>query len=132
MFSNIGGLEVVFVMIVALIVLGPAKLPEAARQAGKFVNQVRQISNGFQREFREAIQDPIKEVDTNARKAITDTKIAVTEPFSSAKADLTEATRGSTPKPKPDGAEPEKQTSTDEAPSETTAENPTADVTDDD
>ncbi|MDG2027479.1 MAG: Sec-independent protein translocase protein TatB [Acidimicrobiales bacterium] len=92
MFSNIGGLEVLFVMMVALIVLGPTKLPEAARQIGKFVNQVRQISSGFQKEFREAIQDPVMEADKKTRGAIQSTKIAVTEPFSSAKAVLNEAT----------------------------------------
>ncbi|MEM7142301.1 MAG: Sec-independent protein translocase protein TatB [Actinomycetota bacterium] len=86
MFSNIGGLEIVFVMVVALIVLGPTKLPEAARQVGKFANQVRQISSGFQREFREAIQDPIVEAEARAKGAIESTKIQVTGPFQGAQA----------------------------------------------
>jgi sec-independent protein translocase protein TatB len=88
MFSNIGGLEVLFVMVVALIVLGPSKLPEAARQAGRFVNEVRRISSGFQKEFREAIQDPIIEAEARARGSIDNAKMAVNEPFTSMKATL--------------------------------------------
>lgn len=81
MFSNIGGLEVLFVLVVALIVLGPTKLPEAARQVGKFVTEVRRISGGFQREFREAIQEPIIEAEARARGAVEGTKRAVADPF---------------------------------------------------
>ncbi|MDW3218412.1 MAG: Sec-independent protein translocase protein TatB [Acidimicrobiales bacterium] len=81
MFSNIGGMEVLFVMVVALIVLGPSKLPDAARHAGKWVTEIRRISAGFQREFREAIQEPIIEADARARGAIESTKKAVADPF---------------------------------------------------
>ncbi|MEZ5244299.1 MAG: Sec-independent protein translocase protein TatB [Acidimicrobiales bacterium] len=81
MFSNIGGLEVLFVMVVALIVLGPTKLPEAARQAGRFINEARRISAGFQREFREAVQDPIIEAEARVRGSIANATKAVSEPF---------------------------------------------------
>lgn len=81
MFSNIGGLEVLFVMVVALIVLGPTKLPEAARQVGRFVNEVRRVSSGFQREFREAVQEPIIEAEARARGAVESTRKAVADPF---------------------------------------------------
>ena len=81
MFSNIGGMEVIFVMVVALIVLGPTKLPEAARHVGKWVTEIRRISAGFQREFREAIQEPIIEAEARARGAVENTKKAVADPF---------------------------------------------------
>ena len=83
MFSNIGGLEVLFVMVIALIVLGPAKLPEAARQVGKFVTEARRISSGFQKEFREAVQDPIIEAEARARGSMQNAKTAVNKPFES-------------------------------------------------
>ena len=85
MFSNIGGLEVLFVLVVALIVLGPTKLPEAARQVGRFVNEARRISAGFQKEFREAIQDPIIEAEARARGSIDRAPKAVNEPYESLK-----------------------------------------------
>jgi sec-independent protein translocase protein TatB len=84
---NVGGAEILVVLVVALIVLGPTKLPEAARQIGAFVTEFRRVSGGFQRELREAIQDPMIEAEARARGAIEETKRAVTEPFLAGGAD---------------------------------------------
>ena len=65
--GNLGGLEVVVIFLVALIVLGPSKLPDAAKQVGKAVNEMRRISGGFQREMREAFQDPVAEEKARER-----------------------------------------------------------------
>ncbi len=62
-------MEILAILLVALIVLGPAKLPEAARQVGKAVTELRRVSSGFQRELREAIEDPILEAEAMARGA---------------------------------------------------------------
>ena len=67
--GNLGGMEVVVILLVALIVLGPTKLPEAARQVGKAVTELRRISGGFQRELREAMQEPLIEADARAKGA---------------------------------------------------------------
>lgn len=53
--SNLGGGEIFVVLLLALIVLGPERLPEAARKIGKFVHQVRSMSSGFQDEVRKAV-----------------------------------------------------------------------------
>jgi len=111
MFSNIGGLEVLFVMMLALVVLGPSKLPEATRQAGKFVAEIRRISSGFQKEFREAVQDPIIEAEARARGSIDNAKLAVKEPFETMKSTVdaanppTSSTTNDDPAPKPDKAD---------------------------
>ncbi len=65
--GNLGGMEVVVILLVALIVLGPTKLPEAARQVGQAMTELRRVSGGFQRELREAIQDPIQEAKAMVR-----------------------------------------------------------------
>jgi len=52
---NVGGGEVLVILLIALIILGPDKLPDAARQAGKFLGDFRRMSGGFQRELRDAI-----------------------------------------------------------------------------
>ena len=63
---NVGGGEFLVIMLVALVVLGPTKLPEAARQAGKIMGEFRRISAGFQREMREAMNDPVgKAISSN-------------------------------------------------------------------
>lgn len=65
--GNLGGSEILIIFIVALIVLGPKKLPEAARQIGKAMTEVRRVSSGFQQEFRDAIEDPVTEARAMAR-----------------------------------------------------------------
>lgn len=55
---NLGTGELLVVFLVALIVLGPSKLPDAARQAGRMVAELRRLSTGFQDEVRAAMQDP--------------------------------------------------------------------------
>ncbi len=53
--SNIGGTELLAVLLLALLVLGPERLPKAAREIGRFVRKARQMSSGFQDEIRKAI-----------------------------------------------------------------------------
>ena len=43
------------ILIAALIVLGPDKLPNAARQVGKYLAEFRKISQGFQDELKSAM-----------------------------------------------------------------------------
>ncbi len=59
---NVGGGEFLIILLVALVVLGPQKLPEAARQVGKMVGEFRRISAGFQREMQTAMKDPVSKV----------------------------------------------------------------------
>ena len=56
---NVGGGEVLVILVVALLVLGPSKLPEAARQIGNVMTQVRQMSSGFQNELKSAMDTAV-------------------------------------------------------------------------
>lgn len=67
---NIGGGELLIIFLVALIVLGPGKLPDAARQAGQVMREFRRISNGFQREMREAMNDPVAAATKSATTTV--------------------------------------------------------------
>jgi Tat protein translocase TatB subunit len=55
---NLGTGELLVIFLVALIVLGPSKLPDAARQAGKMMAELRRLSSGFQDEMRTAMREP--------------------------------------------------------------------------
>ncbi|MCG3775098.1 MAG: Sec-independent protein translocase protein TatAy [Nitrospira sp.] len=44
---DIGLTELMMVMVVVLIVFGPAKIPEIARGFGSFVRDMRQMANSF-------------------------------------------------------------------------------------
>ncbi len=54
--SSLGPAEILVILVVALIVLGPKRLPEAGRQAGKAIAEVRRWSQGFQTEIRNVIE----------------------------------------------------------------------------
>jgi sec-independent protein translocase protein TatB len=57
---NVGGPEMLVILLLALIVLGPQRLPEAARQVGKFMGELRRMSSGFQQELKQAMDDPLE------------------------------------------------------------------------
>ncbi len=66
--GNLGGMEVLVILLVALIVLGPTKLPPAIRQIGRVVGEFRRIGQGFQQELREAAQ-PLQETKDTLKAA---------------------------------------------------------------
>jgi len=45
-FSQIGPLEIVLVLVIALIVLGPKRLPEAARSVGRGMREFKDSLSG--------------------------------------------------------------------------------------
>lgn len=59
--DNIGSGEILVILLVALVVLGPNKLPHAAQQAGRFISEVRRIAASFKKEFRGILEEPIKQ-----------------------------------------------------------------------
>ena len=59
--GNLGGGEILVILLLGLLVLGPERLPGAVRQAGKALRQVRKVTIGFQEELRSAVEDPIVE-----------------------------------------------------------------------
>jgi sec-independent protein translocase protein TatB len=63
---NLQGGELMIILLLALVVLGPEKLPEAMRKLGKMYGEVKRMSSGFQEEFRSAVDEPLREF----RKAV--------------------------------------------------------------
>ncbi len=57
---NVGGPEVLVILLVALIVLGPQQLPKAMRSVGNAMSELRRLSSGFQEEIRSALDGPIE------------------------------------------------------------------------
>jgi Tat protein translocase TatB subunit len=51
---NIGAPELLVIVVVALLVFGPNRLPELARNVGKAVGEVRRVADGFQAEVARA------------------------------------------------------------------------------
>jgi sec-independent protein translocase protein TatB len=63
---NLQGSEIVIILLLALVVLGPEKLPDAMRKAGKLYAELKKMSSGFQNEFRAAVEEPMREVRETA------------------------------------------------------------------
>ena len=114
---NVGGGEVIVILLIAFIVLGPDKLPGAARQVGKYLNEFRRISSGFQDEIRSAMD------------VATQTPVDVPPAQPAAESDPDATTQPSTADPKPASTEPEQPATmwpTGSAPETTTPPEPTA------
>jgi sec-independent protein translocase protein TatB len=47
--------ETIFLFVLALIIFGPKKLPEIARQVGKYMNEFRRASNEFKAQIEQEI-----------------------------------------------------------------------------
>ncbi len=100
---NIGMGELLFIVLLALVVVGPERLPKIMREFGRIVRQIRLMVNEFTNQFGDELQsfqelqEPIQELqqlanDINPVKQVT--KIAVNL---DAKADAASATRSSAP-----------------------------------
>ncbi len=59
---NVGGGEILVILLIALVVLGPDKLPDFSRKVGQVVRQVRRFAGGFQDEMRRAMEpEPVSQ-----------------------------------------------------------------------
>ena len=59
--------EIIFLMLLALILFGPRRLPEIARQMGRFMAEFRKASNSFQSQIHEEIRK-LEVEDADPRK----------------------------------------------------------------
>ena len=66
---NLSGSELVFLVLIALVVLGPDKLPEAMRKAGKAYADFKKMTSGFQSEMRSVLDEPMRELRETAELA---------------------------------------------------------------
>ncbi len=84
----IQGQEIIIILLVALVVLGPQRLPEIARKIGEWTVELRkaarEIRQGLEAEVKE-VREIEKEIITpirEAKKTLTDTtKLAETNPL---------------------------------------------------
>jgi sec-independent protein translocase protein TatA len=83
-FFGIGVPEIALILVVALVVFGPERLPEIAREAGKMVRQFRQMTSEATSEIRSLTGDldsEIKSAATMIKQEVTSVKNEVTGTF---------------------------------------------------
>ena len=63
---NLSGSEIIVILLLALVVLGPEKLPDALRRAGRTYAELKKMGNSFQAEMRSVLDEPMKEMRETA------------------------------------------------------------------
>jgi sec-independent protein translocase protein TatB len=82
---GIGSTELIVILIVALIVIGPAKLPEMAKSLGKALGEFRRVSTDVKRTIEmEAEQSEQKVKTEQAKKELFPETAAKAEPEAAA------------------------------------------------
>jgi Tat protein translocase TatB subunit len=76
--------EIVFIMLLALILFGPKKLPELARTWGKFMAEFKKASNEFQGQIQDEISkmeleeaNPAKHLEPEIAKISNDEDLSI-------------------------------------------------------
>ncbi len=55
MFGSIGGTEILVIMVIALLIFGPRKLPELGKSIGKGLSEFKRASNDLKRSLEEEL-----------------------------------------------------------------------------
>jgi Tat protein translocase TatB subunit len=93
---GIGFAELIFIFLIALLIFGPRRLPEMAAKAGKFVRELRNMSQGFMTEWQreiaaaaqlEELEEARKELELT-RQELQQARVNVASEVGSAKKDL--------------------------------------------
>jgi sec-independent protein translocase protein TatB len=64
MFGSLGGPELALILVIALIVFGPRKLPEIGRSVGKMLVEIRKAGNDFKRTVEEEVDADKLRIET--------------------------------------------------------------------
>jgi sec-independent protein translocase protein TatB len=85
---NIGPPELIVIFLVALIIVGPQRLPELGRTIGRGLRELRKVQDEVRDTVRLEVADDLREVSRDLRRTVADVKEA---------ADVRSATRPQRP-----------------------------------
>lgn len=71
---NIGPWELILILVIALIVVGPGKLPEVAKSLGKATREFKKATSGIKKEFDEVVNSTTVEATDVAKIQQQDTQ----------------------------------------------------------
>ena len=80
MFGSIGMPELIIILVVALIIFGPRKLPELGRSLGRSLGEFKKASNELQRTLEEEIKVEESREQKAKIRAEQDSAIAAAQP----------------------------------------------------
>ena len=68
MFGSLGGTEILVIMVIALLIFGPRKLPELGKSIGRGLSEFKRASNDLKR----SLEDELVLEERNDRNKIDD------------------------------------------------------------
>jgi TatA/E family protein of Tat protein translocase len=75
MFGNIGLPELLIILVIALLIFGPKKLPEVGKSLGRAIREFRRTSDEIKEKIEQEIQaDELKDIHEDIKKDIKDIK----------------------------------------------------------
>ena len=80
MFGSIGMPELIIILVVALIIFGPRKLPELGRSLGRSLGEFKKASNELQRTLDEEIRLEETREQRSRMQAEQDSAVAAAQP----------------------------------------------------
>src|SRR5438105_2130705 len=95
----IGPEKIILVLVIGLIVLGPDRLPQVARQVGRGYREFRRVTSGLDAEVRQVLHEPLRQAFAEPQPTtIPDPDASSTGPEEPSGAP---AAQGSDPQPPP-------------------------------
>jgi|GEM_PF-537359 len=73
---QVGGGELLVILLVALVFLGPTRLPVVARQIGQAVGTLKSMASGFQSELEAASKQVTDQIDAATKEAVAGDVVA--------------------------------------------------------
>ena len=64
---NLQGSEIIIILLLALVVLGPDKLPDAVKRFSQTYSELKKMGSGFQTELKSALDEPMREMRETAQ-----------------------------------------------------------------
>ena len=75
MFGSIGFPEIILILVIALLIFGPKKLPEVGKSIGKAIREFKRASDEIKEKIEQEIQvDELKNIQEDLKKDIKDIK----------------------------------------------------------
>ena len=80
MFGSIGMPELIIILVIALIIFGPRKLPELGRSLGRSIGEFKRASNELRNTLEEEIRIEEQQDQSSAIRAEQDSAVAAATP----------------------------------------------------
>lgn len=94
MFGNVGPWELILILLIALIVFGPGKLPQAGRAIGEAIREFKKASAGLK-----ANTDTVKTLVAETQKEAGNTTVETQENIPNTAVQTRESTTAGSPTP---------------------------------